>query len=267
MKVLALGGAGKICGEAVRDLAEFSNFETISVADIHESAALELMESIEDPRIDYQYVDIRDTENAVARMSNYDIVMDGTPIHLNDQSTRCIAEAGCHGVNLNGFGEEYKYDDRFRQFGKTHVPGFGMTPGVTDMMVRYAADRMETVETVQISHGAFRPVAFSESITETTIYEYDPDLPGRVVFGDGRFVQVPPFAREREIAIPEPYGVHPQWIIPHSEIRTVHAYLKNKAVRLIEVRGTWPPKNMQLIRTLYDWGFLRNDKVRLNGSI
>ena len=39
-------------------------------------------------------------------MIGYDIVMDGTTIKLNGLSTRCIAEAGCHGVNLNGFGEE-----------------------------------------------------------------------------------------------------------------------------------------------------------------
>ena len=113
-----------------------------------------------------------------------------------------------------------------------------------DMMVRFAADQMESVDTVRVSHGAFRPIAFSPSITETTTYEYDPELPGRVVFEDGEFLQVPPFAREMVIELPEPYGSHPQWIIPHSETRTVREYLEEKGVRLIEVRGTWPPENM-----------------------
>ena len=134
------------------------------------------------------------------------------------------------------------------------------------MMVKHAADAMDTVDTVRVSHGAFRPVAFSPSIAETTVYEYGSELPGRVVFEDGEFIQVPPFARERVIELPEPYGTHPQWIIPHSETRTVHEYLKHKGVRLIEVRGTWPPKNMQLIRALYDWGFFRNETVRAGGA-
>jgi lysine 6-dehydrogenase len=34
-------------------------------------------------------------------------------------------------------------------------------------------------------------------------------------------------------------------------------------VRLIEVRGTWPARNMQLIRALYDCSFLRNDKIQV----
>jgi saccharopine dehydrogenase-like NADP-dependent oxidoreductase len=198
-------------------------------------------------------------------MRQYDIVMDGTTLSLNDRSTSCIAQAGCHGINLNGFGEEYKYHRQFKDHEKTHVPGFGMTPGITDMMVKHAADQLETVDTVRVSHGAFRPIAFSAAITETTTYEYDPNLPGRVVYEDGKFIQVPPFARPRNIELPEPYGTHPEYIIPHAETKTVAKYLANKGVKLIEVRGTWPPKNMELIKALYEWGFMRNEKVKVGG--
>lgn len=263
MKVLCLGGAGKICREAVLDLVSFSSFEKITVADVDERAGYEVLEWLGDSRVDFKKVDIRNRDESARIMQDYDVVMDGTTISLNGLSTSCIAEAGCHGINLNGFGEEYKYDPLFKAHGKTHVPGFGMTPGITDMMVKYAADPMETVEIVRVSHAAFRPIAFSPSITETTTYEYDPLLPGRVVYENGEFIQVPPFARPREIALPEPYGTHPQYIIPHAETRTVAQYLGHKGVKLIEVRGTWPPKNMQLIKALYDWGFMRNDKVKI----
>ena len=77
---------------------------------------------------------------------------------------------------------------------------------------------------------------------------------------------MPPFARPRDIALPEPYGTHPQYIIPHSETVTLAEALKDKGVRLIETRGTWPQKNMQLVRALYDWGILRNDKIMINGN-
>jgi len=264
MKIFCLGGAGKICSEAVRDLVAFSDVETISVGDCNEDAGAALVGELKDPRVEFVQIDITNREQAIEVLQPYDIVMDGTTITLNGISTECIARAGCHGVNLNGFGEEYRYDAVFRQNDAILVPGFGMTPGITDMMVKYAADKMETVDIVRVSHGAFRPIAFSPSITETTVYEYDPNLPGRVVFEDGEFKQVPPFSRERMIELPEPYGTHPQWIIPHAETRTVHEYLKEKGVRLIEVRGTWPPQNMLLVRALYEWGFFSNDKVSLH---
>lgn len=68
-----------------------------------------------------------------------------------------------------------------------------MTPGITNMMAKHAADQLDTVDTIRINHGAFRPLAFLPAIMETTNIEYDPDLPSRLVFEDGEFIQVPPF--------------------------------------------------------------------------
>ncbi|MBM6647540.1 saccharopine dehydrogenase family protein [Bacillus sp. RIT 809] len=266
MKVFCLGGAGKICREAILDLVQFSSFETITVADFNEEEGRKVVEWLNDPRVDFVKVDVTNHEDTVAKMKGYDIVMDGTTIKLNGLSTRCIADAGCHGVNLNGFGEENKSHSIFVQNGKACLPGFGMTPGVTQMMAMHAANQLDTVESVRVSHGSYRPIAFSASITETTTYEYDPHLPSRTVYEDGEFKQVPPFARPREIELPAPYGKTMQYIIPHSETITLAKALEDKGVGLIETRGTWPEQNMQLVRALYDYGILRNDQIEINGK-
>jgi saccharopine dehydrogenase-like NADP-dependent oxidoreductase len=265
MKIFCLGGAGRICREAALDLVRFSTAEQITIGDYNEAEGRRVVEWLADPRVDFAPVDVTDRSRTVAALAGYDVVMDGTTIQLNGVSTACIGEAGCHGINLNGFGEEEASAPLFKEHGKSCVPGFGMTPGVTQMMAMHAAAQLERVDTVRVSHGAFRPIAFSASITETTTYEYDPALPGRVVFEDGRFLQVPPFARPREVLLPEPYGQTVQYIIPHSETRTLAQALADKGVRLIEVRGTWPKPNMQLVRALYDWGFLRNDRIQIKG--
>jgi saccharopine dehydrogenase-like NADP-dependent oxidoreductase len=129
-----------------------------------------------------------------------------------------------------------------------------------------AAEKLDTVEDVRCSHGAFRPIAFSEAIAETTRVEYDPELSSRVVFENGELVQVEPFARPRTVELPEPFGTHEQYIIPHPEPRTLSKSLGDKGIRLVEARGTWPPANMALLRALYDWGMMRNDRVRIHGG-
>jgi saccharopine dehydrogenase-like NADP-dependent oxidoreductase len=216
--------------------------------------------------VDFLKIDVNDHQPAVASIKDYDLVMDGTTISLNDRSTACIAAAGVHGINLNGCGAEWEFDRQFSDNGKVCVPGMGMTPGITNLMTKHAADQLETVDTIRISHGAFRPVAFSPAIAETTRVEYDPDLSSRVVYEKGKFIQVPPFARPREIELPPPFGTHTQYIIPHAETMTLPKSLADKQIQLIEVRGTWPPQNMVLIRTLYDWGFMRNDKIEVDGT-
>ncbi|MED1472302.1 saccharopine dehydrogenase family protein [Bacillus salipaludis] len=266
MKVFCLGGAGRICREAVLDLVEHSDFDVITIGDFNEELGLELVKELNDPRVNFVKVNVLNHAETVKQLKGYDIVMDGTTITLNGLSTASIAEAGCHGINLNGFGAEDEFSEIFKEHNRTAVPGFGMTPGVTQMMAMHAANQLDEVETVRVSHGSFRPIAFSKSITETTTYEYDPDLPGRIVFEKGEFVQVPPFARPRIIQLPEPYGKTIQYIIPHSETRTLAKALANKGVELIEVRGTWPKQNMQLVRALYDYGIMRNPKVVINGQ-
>lgn len=265
-RVFCLGGAGRIAREAVLDLTRFGNFQQITIADNNPAALEEVARLCNPARVDCLVVDVRDHDALVAAMRGYDIVMDGTTISLNRQSTHAIAVAGCHGVNLNGFGEEYAFSDLFSRNRRVHVAGFGMTPGITNLLAAHAASLLDSVDTVRISHGAFRPIAFSRSIAETTTYEYDPNLDSRVVFENGQFIQVPPFARPLEVELPPPYGTHTQYIIPHSETRTLARFLAPKGVKLIEVRGTWPPRNMRLIRALYEYGLLANPEVRVGES-
>lgn len=266
MKVFCLGGAGRIAREAVLDLVEFSSFKEITIGDFNEEEGRKLVNELRDPRVNFVKVDVTDERKTIEQMKGYDIVMDGTTITLNGKSTACIAKAGCHGINLNGFGAEEEYSNIFKTKKKTAVPGFGMTPGVTQMMAMHAANQLDTVESVRVSHGSFRPIAFSKSIAETTTYEYDPELPGRVVYEKGEFKQVAPFSRPRKIQLPEPYGETVQYIIPHSETRTLAKALAGKGVKLIEVRGTWPEKNMRLVRALYEYGIMRNPKVIVNNK-
>ena len=266
MKVFCLGAAGKISRESVLDLLQSDTVEKVTIGDNNESAGQQVVASLEDDRVDFVNVDVFQADQTAALIQGYDLAMDGTPISINHESTKCIAQAGVHGVNLNGTGPEFAFHDVFLKSGKTYVPGFGMTPGITNVMARFAHDRLETIDAIRISHGAFRPFAFSPAITETTRIEYEPDLESRIVFEDGEFKQVEPFARPLKVTLPEPFGTHTQYIIPHAETQTIPKSFKEKGVRLVEVRGTWPPPNMQLLRALYDWGFLENKTVNVNGA-
>jgi saccharopine dehydrogenase-like NADP-dependent oxidoreductase len=280
MKAFCLGGAGRICREAVYDLAESGEFEEIVVGDADLAAAEEVASEAErliseagsftsgnkNTKIKAEYIDVHNVDAASELMHGYDVVMDGTRISLNGLSTECIAKAGSNGVNLNGFGAEETWHTLFKEKGKVCVAGFGMTPGVTQMMAMAAAAKMDVVHEVYVSHGSYRPIAFSPSIAETTRVEYDPDYPARTVYEKGAFIHVPPFARPREVVLPEPYGKTVQYIIPHSETYTLAKALAPKGVRLIEVRGTWPQQNMELIRGLYGYGILSNPVVKAGGT-
>ncbi|GAI18611.1 unnamed protein product, partial [marine sediment metagenome] len=51
MRALVLGGAGAVCKETTRDLAEYSDYDEIVVADFNLEAATSLVKDIGDRRL------------------------------------------------------------------------------------------------------------------------------------------------------------------------------------------------------------------------
>jgi saccharopine dehydrogenase-like NADP-dependent oxidoreductase len=263
MRILCVGAGGRISRESVKDLVGTSDFTQITIGDINEAVAQEVMEEIGDDRVDVVRFDITDSARAVEVMRQYDLVMSGMPIKFDELLVKMVVEARVNGLDINGMGNTFGFDAPARQAGIVYVPGVGMTPGTTNILARYAADQMERVDEIYISHGAFRAISLSPGLASTTFIEYDPNLESRVIYDNKKYVRVPPFSLKKMIELPQPFGTLPQYVIPHPEAFTIPKYIKG--VKRIEVRGTWPEKNMRLVRALYDYGFLRNDKVKVNG--
>ena len=66
MRVFCLGGGGKICSEAVRDLVEFSNVRQITIGDLQGDEARRLVEGLQDERVDFQALDVEEPSRAIA---------------------------------------------------------------------------------------------------------------------------------------------------------------------------------------------------------
>jgi len=265
MKVLCIGGAGKICREAIADIMATTTANEVSkitVADINEEAGREVVSLLNDPRVDFKKVDANKSDETIELMKQYDLVVGGTSALMNYTVMPLVAKAKVNGISITGCGN-WKLDQEFKDCGKCFVVGCGMTPGTTQLMAMFACNQLDTVDTICISHAAYRPIAYSPAIMATTKLEYDLNCDDRVVFEDGKFKQVPPFGRPKMIDLPQPFGSSYEYIIPHLEAYTLAKSVKDKGVRLIEVRGTWPSKNMELLKALYEWGLLRNDTVKV----
>jgi saccharopine dehydrogenase-like NADP-dependent oxidoreductase len=263
MKALVLGGAGYICSETVRDLVETNSFSLFTIADVAEERAKDLMRDIGDDRIHFRQIDVGDLEQLTNTMKDYDIVISGLPSKYNEITVDSAVKAKVNGLNLSSRPTLEKFDAAARKTDILFVPGVGMSLGVANLLAKYGADQMDRVDEIYLSHGAFRAIAQSPGLTATALGEYDPDSDRRLIYDNGKYILVPPFSREKMIELPEPFGTTPQWIIPHEEVRTLPKYIKG--VKRIEPRGTWSPKAMRLLRALYDFGFLRNDKIKIEG--
>jgi lysine 6-dehydrogenase len=263
MKILCLGGAGAVCQHAVRDLVQFSDFSEIVVADRDTPAARALVAELGDPRLDVVSIDAADEEGLVRTFRRFDVVLNGLPWKFDLAVTRACVEAGVSGLDVSTEEDQWAYDGAARDRGILFVPGVGATPGITNVMARWAADQLDEVEAVEISFAAFRSPAPAPGLLTTLLWEFHPNTESRAYYRDGQFHRVGPFEGLKRVRFHDPIGEQEVVYIPHPETRTMPGSL---GARAVSVRGCFPPHVMRLVRAMLEAGLYGEQPVSISGT-
>ncbi len=155
MKIAVIGGVGLMGPLIVRDLGESPGVEEILVADYRGDKAKEYATSFKDTRYKACFVDARNVEETTKVISGYDVVINSAHPSLNIGIMKACLNAGCNYNDLGGLFhytlKQLELHDDFRKAGLTAVLGIGSAPGVTNILARYAYDRLDEVESVRCS--------------------------------------------------------------------------------------------------------------------
>lgn len=262
MKVLSLGCAGAVCRHTTRDLAEFSDFSEIVIGDVNIDAAEKLAADIGDPRLKVLRVDAEDYDGLVKTFKEFDLIVNGLPWKYDLAVTKACVEVGVSGLDVSTEETQWDYDKAAKEKDIIFIPGGGATPGTTNVMARRAADQLDSVEEIEINFAAFRCPAPAPGLLITFLWEFHPTTESRYYYRDGEFHWVGPFEGLRTVNFPGPIGEQEVCYIPHSETRTMPKSLGAKAV---SVRGCFPPKAMQLAKTMLDWGLYSEEPIKFKG--
>lgn len=265
MRALVLGGAGAVCKETTRDLAQTSDFEEIVVADANLAAVERLLEELDDPRLRPLAFDADDYVGMVKLFQGFEVVANGLPFAYDLPVNRACVETGVNGLDLSSDDPQFDLHDQAKGKGMVFVPGVGATPGITNMMVARAAQRLDRLEQVEISFAAFRCLAPAPGLLATTLWEFVPQEEARqaVYFEDGAWHPAPPMSGGRRVHFHQLIGEQTVYFVPHDESQTLprsYPGLKRAAVR-----GCFPPHVMELMSGLMRSGLLDPHAVHLNG--
>jgi lysine 6-dehydrogenase len=266
VRALVLGGAGAVCKETTRDLAKYSKFDEIVLADGNDRAAEVLVKEIADPRLRAVHLDA-DDEGGLARLfDGYDVIVNGLPFKYDLTVTRACVAAGVHGLDISSEDPQFDLHEQAKQKGVLFVPGVGATPGITNMMVARAAEILDRPEEVEIYFAAFRCLAPAPGLLATTMWEFIPDEEERkeAYFEDGRWHPAPPLSGGVEVEFHEQIGRQRVFIVPHDESYTLpRSY---STLRRAAVRGCFPPHVMELMSAMMRSGLLGSHSIKVNGS-
>jgi lysine 6-dehydrogenase len=263
MKALFLGGAGFIGTPAVEDLVATSDFSEIVLADIDIKKAENLVARLNDKRLSSKYVDVDNENQLVESMRGFDIVVCALPFKYDTAVTRACIRARVNGIDISTTQEQLEMSEEAKKVGITYVVGSGATPGITNVLARRGADLLDRVEEIQISWAAFRCMAPAPGLVNTTLWEFDPSIEGRVYYENGKYVKVPPFSGERTVEFAKPIGLQKVYYVPHPEPLTIP---KTIPVKRISIRGTWPSETMRLLRFMNSFGLYRKQPMQIKGQ-
>ncbi len=146
------------------------------------------------------------------------------PYRLNLPVMEAALAAGCAYADLGGLFhttlKQWELHERFREAGVPAVLGIGSAPGITNVLARAGAGRLDTVTSVDCLNGAVDPtggfgVPYS---AETIIDEFT--LPA-MIFEDGEMKEVPAATGEIRHTFPDPIGEQEAFYTLHSEAATL----------------------------------------------
>jgi saccharopine dehydrogenase (NAD+, L-lysine-forming) len=270
-KAVVLGGCGAVGRFAARTLAAVEDFDRVVIADIDEATAKRLAAEM-GPKVTAARVDAGDAAQVAAVVAGSDVVVNCTgPFYRFARP--CLQGAIDAGVNyvdvcddVDATYDLLSMDEAVRKAGLTALLGMGNSPGVTNLLGRFAADQLlDTVEAVDIYHAHGGEPFEGVGVIAHRFHGMNIDIP---MFLDGELRHVKFFGPDG-MALRERTDFHkvgkgvPVYPYPHPEQVTMPRHLK---VRRVTNRGTvLPDEYFDLTVELARLGFGSHEPVQAGG--
>jgi saccharopine dehydrogenase-like NADP-dependent oxidoreductase len=271
MKIVVLGGAGLMGRIAVRDLILNPEVDQVVIADLDVGLARQVAAMLDSSKVSVQHGNATDRDSLVSLLHGADSLLNATVYYFNLPVMEACLEAGVHYVDLGGLfhttRKQLELHKRFQAAGITAVLCLGSAPGVPNVQARYAAERLDTVETIHIYDGIKPPshddVFFGYAIP-TIIDELT--LPP-IVYRNGEFVACEPLSEAEEYWFQPPVGLLKTHLSLHSEVATLPMSFAEKGVRECFFKiNYWglSEEGLRKIKLLADLGFASTEVVEVN---
>jgi saccharopine dehydrogenase (NAD+, L-lysine-forming) len=283
MKILVIG-AGAQGGPCVSILSRDKDVSEIILGDIDLDLATRVKNKIGSSKIKVTELNAGNIEEIERAGRGADAIITLTLTAFNDNVMEAALRVGAHYVDTS-FGEPSRMDicerdnilsqiiqkrplslDReFRDAGLTAIVGCGASPGVVNVMARYLADKMDTVDAIRIRLGRKEMTPSSEVVSAwqpswspfRALWGYAVEP---TIFENGVYKKYPIFSGYEEYHYPAPVAMIPLVYHQHQEPITLPHFI-GKGIQYCDFKYTIDKNAETLIKT----GFAGAEPVDVKG--
>lgn len=273
MKIVVLGGAGKMGCISVQDLAADTRVSEVVIADRDMSQAETVASLIGDSKVTIRRVDLTRKEELLGALAGADACLNATVYYTNLAVMDACLESGVHYTDMGGLFhttlKQLELGDRFADAGLSAVLGMGSAPGVPNLQARYAADRLDTIDAIRIYDGIKPPPPDDLRFTYAVPSIVDELTKPSMVFRDGEFVSCPPLSEFEDYWFAAPLGLLPMHLSLHSEVATLPISFRDKGIRDCVFKiNYWgmAQQTVEKVGVLIEFGFAATESVEIKGT-
>jgi len=147
-------GSGLVGGPIALDLAKDDMFN-VSVADISKMA----LDRLTDKRIHKIQADLGSEKELMALVSDFDLVVNAVPGFMGFETLKRCIRAGKDAVDIAFYPEDvFGLSDLAKKNNVRIIADMGVAPGMSNLLVGYAASRLDVVKNVEIYVGGLPKV-------------------------------------------------------------------------------------------------------------
>ncbi len=271
---IAVVGAGAMGRWAVKALAASGEVDEIVVGDYNEEQARAVATTHGGDKARSVVVDARDQANVERAIAGCDAMVNATQHFWNITVMHAAAAAGVNYTDMGGLfhvtKQQVELDEEFKKAGVTAVIAMGGAPGVTNILARYGALQLDTVEEAHALCGNVDDTDWSRYkgwvvpySLETLCDEFSVGAPE---FIDGAWnMDIIGGEGVEDIDFGEPAGELEAHFTIHSEPFTFWHTWKDQGLKAATFKLSLPWDFTEQMRFLNRIGLTRTDEVDIKG--
>ncbi len=273
MRITVLGGAGKMGCISVQDLVNDERVHQVVIADTNPVQAKIVADTLNSNKIEFQKVDTQSPESYIQVLKGSDACVNATIRHTNVAVMQACLQTGTSYTDMGGLffvtRKQLELHEQFEEAGISAVLGMGSAPGIPNIQARYAADRLDTIDTIRIYDGIKPPAPNDVRFTYSVPTIVDELTLEPMVYRDGEFKACEPLTEFEDYCFTSPLGILPMHLSLHSEVATLPISFKDKGVKecFFKINYWGMAKEVvEKIRVLAEFGFGGWESVEVDGK-
>jgi lysine 6-dehydrogenase len=162
--------------------------------------------------------------------------------------------------------KQLQLHDQFASAGISAILGMGSAPGIPNIQARYAADRLDRIDSIKIYDGIKPPSPDDVRFTYAVPTILDELTLKPMVYENGEFQEREPMGDFEDYWFSPPIGLLPMHLSLHSEVATLPVTYQHKGVQECFFKiNYWgmARETVEKIRVLADFGFSNHEPVKV----